>query len=324
MNSCSFFSSKPELKFDKVELEQVIQNHPFVYTKGLEAFQKSCSKLKGGFQDLCNKNDISYQYLVQNFDLYIIRQDSDYGALYTGYYEIELEGDYKKSSRYKYPIYKLPENDNLKQLSRAEINKGALSNENLEIIYVDDYAKLFFLHIQGSGRVKLPSGKYINIGYAGKNSHSYYSIGKWFVEEGIFTKADISALKIMDWLRANPTKAQEIMEMNQSYVYFVKREDRATGSFGVPLTSDGSIAIDSKIYKYGTLFYILVSVENEGSLQRVVTAQDTGGAIKGGLRADIFFGGGERAENLASNMKNIGSKFMLVPKNMKPTDFIKN
>jgi len=175
--------------------------------------------------------------------------------------------------------------------------------------------------VQGSGRVKLENGEYLNVGYAGKNSKAYYSIGKWFIENEIFTKDSISALKIMDWLRNNPDKADYVMNLNESYVFFEIRKNRATGSLGIPLVAEGTMAVDRKRLKLGIPIYIMTDVLGKYSYSKLLMAQDTGGAIKSALRGDIFFGSGKRAEQLASVMKNRGLMFVLLPKGVNPNSF---
>lgn len=298
---------------------------------GVKAFKETCHKisiLKGKiFQDnkevwknICNNISAKPSYFIENFNIYRVRKALENKIFLTGYYEIELNGSRKKKGKYIYPIYKSPRQE-LLNLSRKEIEDGALENKNLELLYVDDFAKLFFLHIQGSGKIKLEDGTTINVGFAAKNNQKYSSIGKYFIDEGIIKRENISALKIMDWLRSNPEEATKITEMNASYIFFEERENSATGSLGVPVTGEGSIAVDKKFIPLGMPVFLKTKLNNGEEFNNFVNAQDTGSAIKGALRADIFFGNGERAERLASGMKNHGELYLLAPKGINPRDY---
>ena len=244
----------------------------------------------------------------------------------TGYYEIELIGSRKKTNRYKYPIHQAP--PNLKKIKGCKgfchysINRGALSNRNLEIAWVDNKARAFFLHIQGSGIIKFPDGKEIKVGYACQNGFPYTSLGSIMKKYKVTDQC--SAIQMMDWLTNNPQKGLKMMEENQSYVFF--REitgDSPIGGQGVILTPSRSIAIDYKLYPYGSLFWLETTLpktpynNNGKAFNKLMVAQDTGGAIKGAIRADIFFGRGKKAEALASSLSNLGKYYILVPKTVK-------
>jgi membrane-bound lytic murein transglycosylase A len=244
---------------------------------------------------------------------------------FTGYYEIEMNGSAIKTQRCSHPVYMPPKNLSQHQrkshLSHSSINNGSLKGKNLEILWVDNHARLYFMHIQGSGRIKLNDGKLIRLGYAGQNGFEYKSIGPYFKE---YNATGInSALDMIEWLHQNPRDGKKIIERNQSYVFFRKiNGDGPIGAQGIPLTSERSIALDKAIYPYGTPVWIDTSLPKtrnytDRKYRRLFITQDTGGAIKGAIRGDIFFGHGKRGEELACYMNNKGRQYALFPKSVK-------
>jgi membrane-bound lytic murein transglycosylase A len=249
---------------------------------------------------------------------------------FTGYYEIELTASLKKTKRFKYPIYMIPPNINkLKgnaNFTHAAINKGILDGKKLEIAWVDNRARLFLLHVQGSGVLKLPNGKELKVGFADHNGYSYRSIHPLLVKH-MGNKAH-STPNFLHWLEQNPKLGRKIMEHNPSYVFFKIINGRSPiGGQGVPLRGERSIAIDSRLYPYGAPIWVQTNRalrDNNPNryYHRLFIAQDTGGAIKGAVRADIFFGRGQRAELLAGSMNQKGKYFILFPKKVKvPTSY---
>jgi membrane-bound lytic murein transglycosylase A len=264
-------------------------------------------------------------------------------GMITGYYEPLLHGAMQADERYRYPLYKTPEdmlivdlgamypslkgkrvrgrvvgNKVLPYYSRAQIDGEKIPLSGQELLWVDDRDQLFFLQIQGSGRVQLPDGKIIGAGYANQNGHAYISIGKKLIDMGELKREDVSLFSIKDWLKANPQRARALLNENPSYVFFVLREkpeSGPTGSLNVPLTAERSLAIDPKFVELGLPIWLSTTYpgETQQPLQKLVMAQDTGGAIKGQLRADLFWGTGERAEAMAGNMKQPGELFILLP-----------
>ena len=244
---------------------------------------------------------------------------------FTGYYEIEINGSLKKTRRCKHPVYMPPKNlsthQNRDYLSHSSINKGSLRNKNLEILWVDNHARLYFMHVQGSGRVKLDNGNLIRLGYAGQNGFDYTSIGPYFKKYD--AKGINSALDMIEWLHRNPRDSKKIIEQNQSYIFFRKiNGDGPIGAQGIALTPERSIALDSAIYPYGTPIWIDTSLPKtrnyiDRKYRRLFIAQDTGGAIKGAIRGDVFFGHGKRSEELACYMNNQGKMYALFPRSAK-------
>ncbi|MFC1659351.1 murein transglycosylase A [Pseudomonadota bacterium] len=321
------------------------------HIEALESFLKSCKKFytfpdskkvgKGGMKvdaenmkRICSfaENIYSFgfedglkakEFFEQNFTPYKIfdkRKNSSDG-LFTGYYEPLLRGSYKRSEIYKYPIYKKPNDLVGKEVyyTRKQIDNGVLEDRGLDLLYVNDKVDLFFLHIQGSGRVDLDNSEVVKIGFAARNNRPYTSIGKEMIKLGVISETSISAETIKDWLRNNPDKVDEILQKNESYIFFQKLENnKIIGAQGVELTPERSLAIDRDIIPLGFPVWIetkLPDFDEKIKYNRLLVSQDTGSAIKGSVRGDIFFGYGERAEKLAYNMKEIGEYFILLPKN---------
>lgn len=310
------------------------------HIESLKAFITSCSRLDhkrdgellhhsgvGGtvkiWKKLCllannipKNNENAKKFFEENFLPNKIKGD----GLFTGYYIIKLNGSLSKNKRYKYPVYSLPSKENLKY-SRKQIENGALNNKANILLWVDDPIQLFFLHIQGSGVVTLPNGEDILIGFAGKNRHKYNSIGKYIIDKGWISKDKMSAIAIKDLLYKDIENSYKILQVNPSYIFFRKLTgEMPIGGAGVPLTSGYSLAIDKSYIPYGVPLWLnteLTHKKRNGSnatFQRLMISQDTGSAIKGKVRGDIFFGGGKQAELLASDQNSRGEYFILLPR----------
>ncbi len=255
------------------------------------------------------------QFIETHFQPYRIRNNDKTTGLFTGYYEIALKGSRTKNGFYQYPIYRLPPDPLRTRFTRAEINRGALANQGLEWLYTDNPVQLFFLHVQGSGRVMLEDGSVIRIGFAGKNDKPYYSIGRYMLDHQMLTKDNISALAIKDWLYAHPEQTQPILEQNPSYIFF--KEIIGEGPIGaqnLPLTPQRSLAVDKAFIPYGTPLWLETTLPDGSPFNRLMIAQDTGSAIKSPVRGDVFFGFGQEAEYLASHMKQDGQYVALLPR----------
>ncbi len=292
-----------------------------------------------------------YSYIIKNFDFY---SSATKKVLFTGYYEALLNGSKEKSGEYIYPIYKKPddlvtvelkefpiykkvkglptritgrineENRIIPYYTRDEIdNLNILSGNNLELLWVKDPISLFFLHIQGSGIIKLENGEEIRINYAGSNGHPYRAIGKFLVEKGICEYNDLSMQFIATYIKENLDEAEEIFNFNPSYVFFRIVDEGPIGSLGVPVTPFRTIATDRNIFPHGSLCYIktkLPMFNNNGEITgykpfiRFVLNQDTGGAIRSPSRADIFTGNGKKSERIAGHLKSYGKLFFLIKK----------
>jgi membrane-bound lytic murein transglycosylase A len=240
-------------------------------------------------------------------------------ALFTGYFEPELDGSRYPSARFRYPLYRAPRELAPGDLwySRSEIEtEGVLDGRGLEIAWVDDPVELFFLQIQGSGRIRLADGDTIRVGYGGANGHPYRSIGAELVRRGLFLQHQVSAEVIRAWVRRNPTDGLDLLRVNPSYVFFreitgVAADRGPLGAMNRSVTPMRTIAVDPVYTPLGAPVWI----EKDGGrpMRRLMIAQDTGSAIKGAQRADIFFGTGAAAGAEAGEVKDFGRMVVLLP-----------
>jgi membrane-bound lytic murein transglycosylase A len=266
-------------------------------------------------------------------------------GLFTGYYEPEIKGSRSPGSAYKVALLsrpadlvpveqgvftgenaafragrRLPSGEVVPFYDRAEIDHGALAGKRLELIWLTDPIDAFFLHIQGAGRIRLPDGKVARVSYAGQNGRTYVPIGRVLVDRGEMTIEQVSMQSIREWLRAHPTEAAEVMAKNPSYVFFreiigVKTDQGPPGTLGVPMTPGRSLAVDRSVIPLGAPVWLDTTDPVDGAkLQRLMLAQDTGGAIHGAVRADVFWGWGAEAEDKAGRMRQQGRYFVLLPK----------
>lgn len=239
--------------------------------------------------------------------------------MFTGYFEPELEGSRRQSSRYRYPVYKMPPEARGANpwLTRRQIRTGgAMNNRGLEIAWVDDPVELFFLQIQGSGRIRLPGGQTIRVGYGGFNGHVYRSIGSELVRRGVYNAHQVSAQVIKNWVRRNPDAGRELLFHNPSYVFFreltnISADKGPRGAMNRSITTLRSVAVDPKFTPLGAPVWL----EKDGNLpiRRLMIAQDTGSAIKGAQRADVFFGTGDLAGEAAGMLRDPGRMIVLMP-----------
>ena len=239
-------------------------------------------------------------------------------ALFTGYFEPELDGSPVRTPQFAYPIYRRPPEllDGTVWYDRATIERGILRGRGLELAWLNDPVDVFFLQIQGSGRIRMPDGHVMRLGYAGVNGHAYASVGKAMVAQGIAEAGQVDAGTIQDYVRANPAQGARLMNVNPSYVFFRKIGDLASdkgpiGAMGRSITAMRSVAIDPAFMPLGAPVWI----EKDGAdpMYRLMVAQDTGGAIKGAQRADIFFGTGHSAGKTAGKIKDGGRLVVLLP-----------
>lgn len=275
-------------------------------------------------------------FFQKNFTPYAV---SGGDGLFTGYYEPQIKGSHTKHGAFQTPVYGLPTdlvradlglfNPKLKgehisgkvsghalvpYADRARINEKGLDAPVL--FYTDDAVAFFFLQIQGSGRVVFEDGGAARIAYAGENGQPYTAIGRTLIADGSLARETVSLQTIRAWLLANPARARAVMETDKSYIFFEQRAlgDTAlgsTGSQGVNITPLGSIAVDQRIHALGAPFY--VAADGPDPVRAVMVAQDIGGAIRGPVRADMFFGFGEEAERRAGAMKAPGRLYVLLP-----------
>ena len=238
-------------------------------------------------------------------------------ALFTGYFEPELQGARERTGRFRYPVYRMPPDVQEPWLTRREIEEdGLLAGRDLEIAWVDDAVELFFLQIQGSGRIRLRDGSVIRVGYAGRNGHEYRSIGQELIRRGIYEPHQVSAQVIRSWVNRNPAEGRELLYHNPSYVFFREirtrnADDGPLGAMNRSITPMRSLAVDPDFTPLGAPVWI--ETDGDTPLRRLMVAQDTGSAIRGAQRADIFFGFGDRAGRSAGRIRDPGRMIVLLP-----------
>ena len=246
---------------------------------------------------------------------------NDYDAsegLFTGYYEIELNGSRRRQGRYQTPIYRRPPDLNeAARYSRAEIEDGALSGRGLEFLWVDDPIDAFFLEIQGSGRVRLRNGGTMRVGYDGQNGLPYVPVGRLLVERGIISRSVATMMTIREWMNEHPEAGTALRRENPSYVFFRElRGDGPIGAEGVVLTAERSLAVDRAFIALGIPIWVEAEERfaSADPVRRLVVAQDIGGAIKGPVRGDLFWGTGSAAAWRAGAMNARGRYYLLLPR----------
>lgn len=324
------------LLFSACSITPTLQNEN--YNEVLNLFKENCKTQKAQtiYGDLCSEaSKVSSAQEFMKSEFVLSRVDAKEGLL-TGYYEPELHGSYTQSDKYPFPIYETP-NDlvvvdlgsvypklkNYRLRGRIENHKLVPYYSRLElsqreidanvICYTDSKIDLFFLEVQGSGRVKLDNGETVFIGYDNQNGHPYKSIGKYLIELGEITQENISLQSIKQWFAQNPARVEEILNHNPSVVFFKKREQGATGALGLELTPLRSVAVDKRYTPLGSMLFLSAEGKNH-SYHRVVFAQDTGGAIKGKNRADLFLGFGENAGKIAGELQAPLKMWVFTPK----------
>ncbi len=255
-------------------------------------------------------------YFAAYFSAYRIAET----ALITGYFEPEYAGSKNKAPGYEVPLYARPADPELVDLPRAAIDDGALDKKTPVTAYLADPVNAFMLQIQGAGRISLPNGEVLRVGFDGQNGQPYTPIGRVMVADGDLTPGNVSYQTISQWLEAHPDQAQAIMEQNARYVYMrplggIPDELGAPGSLGVPLTPLRSLAVDSADIPLGVPVYLAtINPLTAAALDELTVAQDTGGGIQGAQAADLFAGSGAQAEGLAGHMQQPGSLFLLLPR----------
>ena len=291
-----------------------------------------------------------FRYVRDHFSFYRTAADD---TLVTGYYEPRLHGALEPSGDYRYPLYGLPDDLISADLSafpafrrrtdlppvlrgrlqedhhlvpyytRSEIDRlGALKGRGLEIAWIDDPVAVFFLHIQGSGVIELPDGGELQVSYAGSNGQPYRAIGRVLVDEGHLDLEDVSMQRIRDYLRSHPADAERIMDTNPSYVFFRTVTEGPVGALGQPLTAYRSIATDSRLFPRGALCFLateLPAFDPDGQVREWIDwhgfllNQDTGGAIRGAGRVDLFTGHDPNSEQVAGHLRRAGTLYFLLP-----------
>jgi membrane-bound lytic murein transglycosylase A len=285
------------------------------------------------------------QFFEANFKPFKVKRPTT-GALLTGYFEPEVKGALKPTKEFDVPIYALPSDLTLIRnpsdrgalseeltaarstsaglvpyFTRQEIEEGALHGRGLEIAYLADPYDAFVMQVQGSGLVRLPDGKALRIGFAGKNGHPYTSIGKILIEKGVLEAASATLDSMLGWLRADRERARKMLWENRSYPFFRVLDEAESGNgphgaLGLPLSQGRSLAVDPRYYQLGTPIWIAAPElkDNKGKpVARLMVAHDTGSAIRGPVRGDIFWGSGDAAGKIAGATKHVCDFYVLIP-----------
>jgi len=301
-------------------------------------------------------DDGARKFFEENFRPLQISKLGETDGFLTGYYEPIIDGSRVPTGEFHVPLYRRPPNlvaSGWRKLggafpskgvkvgrrvgrrkivpyyTRAEIEDGALDGWHLEICWLRSQLDVLFAQIQGSARIRLEDGSVLRVNYDSYNGWPYTPIGRVLIDRRIMTKDEVSMQRIRQWMEANPDEAKEVRRENKSYVFFritdLSNEDEAVGAEGVPLVSGRSIAIDRALHVYGTPFFIeadlpIANSKASTEFRRLVVAQDTGSAIVGPARADIYFGAGDEAARMAGRIKNPGRFFMLLPRALDPVE----
>jgi membrane-bound lytic murein transglycosylase A len=315
------------------------------YKEALDVFLKSCERImslslsnpifpqlngkinKNDFYTVCKIGSViknyNREYIQVFFENYFIpfevKNESNF-SLFTGYYIPTINAKRKKDKIFKYPIYRKPDDlvSGTKYYTREEINNGILDDRNLEILYTDDFIELFFLHIQGSGNVYLADEKkMLSIGFDGKNNHKYSSIGKYMAKNNLINGNDSSSRGIKNELKKDVKLAEQILNVNKSYIFFkILDNNKIKGAFDMELIPFRTIAVDKKIIPFGFPLWLNTThnkKDKKNEFNKIVIANDTGSAIEGVIRGDIFFGFGEEGENNATFQYSTGKYYLLIP-----------
>ena len=323
------------------------------HVAAFDAFKKSCAAILQGSKamraarpvygalfNVCERakalgtpeRDVARAFFEANFKAVRVAPPGQSEGFFTGYYEVEVEGSRVPTAEFNVPLYAAPaatvKNKKSKvfaDLDRAKIEDGALKGKKLEICYVKNPIDAFFAQIQGSTRVKLDTGPELRLNYIASNGHPYTPVGKFLIDRGIIAKEDMSMDRIRDWMEANPDEGKDLRRKNRSFVFFQETplgaQDECLGAQGVPLTPGRSLAVDKKIHVYGTPIWIdaelpIGSEKPDTKFQRLMVAQDTGSAIVGAARADIYFGHGDGIGSIAGRIKQHGQFVMMVPRSV--------
>ncbi len=317
---------------------------------GFAAWRSACPRLKteanwaptcAAAANVANNPSAIRQFLQANLDVYALRAANNRAdGLITGYYEPIYAGSLTRTAKASVPVYGVPDDmvsvqlDSLYPELKGKRLRGRVEGRVLKpyedaariaangvkapvLAWLTSPMDLQFLQIQGSGRVQLADGRQLRIAYADQNGHPYRPIGRWLVEQGELKQADVSMAAIRAWADAHPTRVPELLASNPSYVFFTRGPDSdegPRGSLNVPLTAGYSVAVDRNVVPLGSLLWLSTTRPDGTALVRPVAAQDTGGAITGEVRADLFWGTGDAAGELAGHMKQKGTIWMLWPK----------
>ncbi len=295
------------------------------------------------------------KFFEEHFAPLRVSKIDDPNGFLTGYYEPIVDGSRTLTDDFKVAVYARPKDlvhmgrkrkaesfpntgrvvrriargKYVPYFDRAQIEDGALATRKLELAYLKDANDLLFIQIQGSARIRLTDGSLLRVNYDAHNGHPYTPVGRILIERGIIKREDMSMDAIRKWMAENPDGGKELRRQNKSFVFFrstgAPENEEARGAQGVPLTANRSIAVDRVLHVYGTPFFIGAELPIEGDasatkFRKLMIAQDTGSAIVGPARADVYFGAGEEAGKIAGRIKNPARVVMLMPRALDPVE----
>lgn len=274
-----------------------------------------CHKLKSTqFQS----HDDVRGFVEEHLSPFQVSANGDTQGTFTGYYIPILHGSRTQHGPYQTPLYRMPRKGVNYKIPRSKIAAGALKGKGLEIVWVDDAVDAFFVQIQGTGKVLMDTGEQLRINIAGQNGFPYFPIGKAMVERNYLQPGKVSMQSIKTWLQNNRRQAESVMSLNPSYVFFDEKPwtGDVVGSHNVPLTPHRSLAVDRSYISLGTPLWLSAPHPHghKPPLQQMMVAQDTGGAIKGAVRGDYYWGVGDQAADHAGLMNSKGNMYLLLPK----------
>nr|WP_207186977.1 murein transglycosylase A [Rhodovulum imhoffii] len=290
------------------------------HAAALRTFVRTCADVRRpGWEQVCRQAEDEPNPRAF-FELFFrpVQIDGSRPALFTGYYEPVLEGARARTERFGFPIYRAPAElaGNRPWLTRKEIDEtGALEGRGLELAWLEDPVDVFFLQVQGSGRIRLRDGSLLRVAYADRNGHPYRSIGKEMIRRDIYKSHQVSMRMIREWVRQNPGEGRELLHHDPSFVFFraidLPPDLGPVGAMNRPLTPLRSVAVDPGVIPLGSPVWI--EKAGKSPLARLMVAQDTGAAVKGEQRADIFFGTGGAAGRAAAHVRDGGRLVVLLP-----------
>jgi membrane-bound lytic murein transglycosylase A len=287
----------------------------------LGVFLSTCGDMADDWAEICaiarDSRGGARAFFEEHFSPVFISDGNP--ALFTGYYEPELEGSPVRTDRFRHAIYRLPPEvkSGTEWHSRAEIEtRGLLEGRGLEIAWLSDPVEAFFLQVQGSGRIKLTDGRAIRVGFGGRNGHPYRSVGRELVRQGVFEAHQVSAQRIKRWVRDNPQAGAALLRLNPSFIFFrevneVPPDRGPLGAMNRSVTALRTVAVDPDFAPLGAPVWI--ETDGASPMRRLMVAQDTGSAIKGPQRADVFYGTGAAAGEIAGRMRDPGRMLVLLP-----------
>jgi membrane-bound lytic murein transglycosylase A len=242
----------------------------------------------------------------------------DAQGFFTGFYEPEVAGSLVRTDVFRVPLHRPPA-DFPATRDRAAVMAGALDGQGLELVWLRDPVDAFFIHVQGAARIALPDGRTMRVTYAAKSGHPYTAIGRVLIDTGALTRETANMAGIRAWLAAHPDRVEEVLAANRSYIYFREADvadsrDGPIAAAKVPLTANRSLAVDKSIHPFHAPVWVETTLPSSAPFRHLLIAQDTGSAIIGPARGDIFFGSGDAAGAIAGAMRSAGRFVVLMPR----------